>query len=79
MDDNILRMAKESGITAHEPVTPEALAAFAERVSGYAFARCCNVLLDMHEQDKDRHNYYLHALALLKMAWREKPDHEPRT
>lgn len=72
MNDNFLRMAKESGITAHEPVTPEALADFAERVSGYAFTRCCNVLLDMHEHDKERHNYYLHAVAIVKMSWREK-------
>jgi hypothetical protein len=72
MSDNFLRMAKDSGITAHEPITPEALASFADRVSGHAFTRCCDVLLEMHERDKERHNYYLHAVAVLKMVWREK-------
>ena len=72
---NILAMAKESGITAHEPITHEALADFAERVSGAAFARCCEVLMEMHECDKERHNYYYHAVVVLKSFWREKPDH----
>ena len=72
MNDNILQMAKDSGITAHEPVTPEALADFADRVSGHTFTRCCDVLREMHERDKERHNYYLHAVSLLKLAWREK-------
>jgi len=73
MNANILVMAKESGITAHEPVSDKALADFADRVSGFAFARCCNVLMEMHECDKERHNYYLHAVAVLKMVWREAP------
>lgn len=72
MNDNLLRMAKESGITANEPITPEALARFADHVSGNTFNRCCDVLAEMHERDKERHNYYLHAIAVLKMVWREK-------
>lgn len=80
MNANIIVMAKESGITAYEPVSVEVLADFADRVSGHAFARCCNVLMEMHECDKERHNYYLHAVAVLKRVWQEKPstDHGPK-
>jgi hypothetical protein len=81
MNANILVMAKESGITAHEPVSDKALADFADRVSGHAFARCCDVLMEMHNRDKERHNYYYHAVVVLKMVWRETPstDHGSRT
>lgn len=73
MKPNILDMAKASGITAHEPIAPEALADFANRVAGHTFARCCEVLMEMHERDKERHNYYYHAIVVLKMVWRDRP------
>jgi hypothetical protein len=68
---NIITMAKESGITAHEPVTPDALTTFAKRAAQQELMRCCDVLREMHEVDKERHNYYLHALSVLKMLRKE--------
>ncbi len=68
--NEILKMAQETGAFWELSETPEKdmafLMRFAERAAAAERDRCILMLERLHEQVGDRHNYYAHAVKVLK-------------